>query len=96
MTEQHHDANAGKPDLNHRVQAVLEMMRPMIQEDDGDIELVEVTHEGVVKIRFKGACVGCPSSANTLHNGIERTLKQRVPEVIGVEAVEDPGNSKKT
>ena len=73
-------------DLTERVKGVLELMRPMIQEDDGDIELVEVTSEGVVRIRFMGACIDCPSSANTLHNGIERMLKQRVPEVSGVEA----------
>ena len=73
-------------DLTERVKGVLELMRPMIQEDDGDIELVEVTPEGVVRIRFMGACIDCPSSANTLHNGIERMLKQRVPEVSGVEA----------
>ena len=73
-------------DLAERVKGVLELMRPMIQEDDGDIELVEVTPEGVVRIRFMGACIDCPSSANTLHNGIERMLKQRVPEVSGVEA----------
>ena len=93
MTNHDQDSKPQQPDLSSRVQAVLEMMRPMIQEDDGDIELVEVTGEGVVKIRFKGACIDCPSSANTLHNGIERTLKQRVPEVIGVEAVEGKGNS---
>ena len=75
-------------ELVDRVRGVLELMRPMIQEDDGDIELVEVTPEGVVRIRFMGACIDCPSSANTLHNGIERMLKQRVPEISGVEATE--------
>ena len=75
-------------DLVCRVREVLELMRPMIQEDDGDIELVEVTDQGMVRIRFKGACIDCPSSANTLHNGIERMLKERVPEVSGVEATD--------
>ena len=82
--------------ISTRVRDVLEMMRPMIQEDDGDIELVEVTSEGVVRIRFMGACVNCPSSANTLHNGIERMLKQRVPEVTGVEATDPDEKSKKS
>ncbi|MEE2682238.1 MAG: NifU family protein [Planctomycetota bacterium] len=82
-------ANQGEhAELSERVKAVLELMRPMIQEDDGDIELVEVTPEGLVRIRFMGACIDCPSSANTLHNGIERMLKQRVPEVSGVEATD--------
>ena len=79
-------SNDADQDLVGRVRDVLELMRPMIQEDDGDIELVEVTPQGVVRIRFMGACIDCPSSANTLHNGIERMLKERVPEVSGIEA----------
>ncbi|MAJ46175.1 MAG: hypothetical protein CBC35_02635 [Planctomycetes bacterium TMED75] len=82
--------------LSERVRDVLEMMRPMIQEDDGDVELVDVSPEGVVRIRFMGACVNCPSSANTLHNGIERMLKQRVPEVTGVEATDPNEKTKKS
>ncbi len=74
--------------LEERVAQVLELMRPAIKEDGGDIELVEISKEGVVSIRFLGACVGCPSSAHTLHQGIERLLKERVPEVTGVEAIE--------
>jgi len=73
--------------LDDRVQGVLELIRPMIRADGGDIEYVETTDEGVVRIRFQGACVGCPSSSMTLRMGIESNLKQHVPEVRGVEAV---------
>ena len=75
--------------LKARVSQVLELMRPAIKEDGGDIELVGISDQGLVTIRFLGACVGCPSSAHTLHQGIERLLKERVPEVTGVEAIED-------
>lgn len=73
--------------LDERIQEVLELIRPMIRADGGDIEYVETTDEGVVRIRFQGACVGCPSSSMTLRMGIESNLKQHVPEVQGVEAV---------
>ena len=95
MTEE--SQSTSKPEtLRDRVQSVLELMRPMIQEDDGDIELIDVTPEGLVQIRFMGACIDCPSSANTLHNGIERMLKERVPEVTGVEATEPESKSRKS
>lgn len=71
-----------------KVAAFIERVRPMIQEDGGDVELVEVTSEGVARIRLLGACVGCPSSSITLHMGIERNLKEHVPEVTGVEQVQ--------
>jgi len=74
--------------LDERVLEVLELIRPMIRADGGDIEYVETTADGVVRIRFMGACVGCPSSSMTLKMGIENNLKQHVPEVRGVEAVE--------
>lgn len=73
--------------LDERVESVLELIRPMIKADGGDIEYVETTTDGVVRIRFQGACVGCPSSSMTLRMGIENNLKQHVPEVRGVEAV---------
>ena len=88
MTDEKTDTNQDDNGLENRVRDVLELMRPMIQEDDGDIELVEVTKEGVVRIRFLGACIGCPSSSHTLHQGIERLLKERIQEVTGVEAEE--------
>lgn len=73
--------------LFSRVEQIIELIRPAVQSDGGDLELVDVTDEGVVKVRFHGACVGCPSSDITLQVGIERQLKERVPEVRSVEAV---------
>ncbi len=61
-------------------------IRPNLQADGGDIELVDVT-EGVVKVRLKGACAGCPMSQMTLTNFVEQRLKERVPSIKKVEAV---------
>lgn len=72
--------------MNDRVVAALEKVRPSLQADGGDVELVEVV-DGVVKVRLKGACAGCPMSQMTLKNGIERYLKQEIPEVKSVESV---------
>jgi Fe-S cluster biogenesis protein NfuA len=69
------------------VDEVIEELRPGIQEDDGDVELVDVTAQGVVQVRFKGACVRCPSSGLTLHGGIERAVREAVPEIDSVVAV---------
>jgi Fe-S cluster biogenesis protein NfuA len=66
---------------------VIDRIRPAVQADGGDVELVEVTSAGLVKIRLHGACVGCPSSTMTLRMGIERNLRLHVPEVTGVEGV---------
>ncbi len=74
--------------LDERVREVLDLIRPMIRADGGDIEYVETTDDGIVRIRFLGACVGCPSSSMTLTMGIEKNLKEHVPEVRGVEAVD--------
>lgn len=74
--------------LQSRVEAVLALIRPAVQEDGGDFELLEISEEGVVKIRFLGACVGCPSSEMTLRDGIARNLRSRVPEVTEVVASE--------
>ena len=74
--------------MRAEVRRILDLMRPAIQADGGDLELVEVTGDGVVRVRFHGACVGCPSSSQTLQAGIERNLKQYVPGVTGVEAVD--------
>lgn len=71
-----------------RVRRVLQLIRPAVQSDGGDIEFVRMTTDGKVQIRLHGACIGCPSSAVTLKVGIERNLKDHVPEVSGVEAVE--------
>lgn len=75
--------------LHERVAFVIDRIRPAVQEDGGDIELVEVTAAGVVRIKMHGACVGCPSSDMTLRIGIERNLKDRIPEVTAVEAVDE-------
>lgn len=74
-------------DTYRRVADIIDRIRPAIQADGGDIELVEVTDEGVVRVRLHGACVGCPSSSITLQMGIERNLKEKVPQVVAVEQV---------
>ncbi|MCP4251128.1 MAG: NifU family protein [bacterium] len=70
--------------MEQRVRAALDAIRPAIQGDGGDVEFIGVDADGVVQVRFQGACVGCPAASITLTQGIERTLKQRVPEVTGV------------
>lgn len=69
--------------MKEKVQAVLNKIRPMLQADGGDVELVDV-EEGVVRVRLQGACAGCPMSQMTLKNGIERLLKNDIPEVQSV------------
>jgi Fe-S cluster biogenesis protein NfuA len=73
--------------LRQRVQDALELIRPALQADGGDVELVDVGEDGMVQVRLQGACGGCPMASMTLQMGIERTLKQEVPEVTGVESV---------
>ncbi len=70
--------------MRDKVQSVINLIRPAVQADGGDIELVDVNGEGVVQIRFHGACHGCPSSTMTLQHGIERNLREKVPEVTQV------------
>jgi Fe-S cluster biogenesis protein NfuA len=72
------------PSLRDKVQNVINLIRPAVQADGGDIELVDVNPQGVVQIRFHGACHGCPSSTMTLQMGIERNLREKVPEVTQV------------
>ena len=79
---------ASAPSLQDRVTRVLNLIRPAVQSDGGDLELVDVTPEGIVKIRLHGACVGCPSSSMTLKVGIERNLKAHVPEIREVQSVD--------
>ncbi|MDI6894635.1 MAG: NifU family protein [Bacillota bacterium] len=69
-----------------RVEAVLNRVRPMLQADGGDVELVGIAG-GVVKVRLKGTCGGCPFAAMTIKNGIEAALKAEIPEVKAVQAV---------
>lgn len=73
--------------IENKVKETLKEIRPKIQADGGDIELVAIEN-GVVKVRLKGACVGCPMSALTLKQGVERTIKNKVPEVKSVETVQ--------
>jgi Fe-S cluster biogenesis protein NfuA len=73
--------------MYEKVLEALEAVRPMLLADGGDVELVEVTEQGVVRVRLQGACHGCPMSTMTLKNGIERIVKEQVPGVTAVEAV---------
>lgn len=72
--------------VGERVKRALEELRPQLQADGGDIELLEVV-DGVVKVRMKGACVGCPMSTMTLKRGVEQHLKSKIPEIIEVVSV---------
>ncbi|MFA5008007.1 MAG: NifU family protein [Candidatus Omnitrophota bacterium] len=73
--------------LKEKVEKALKGIRPALQADGGDVELVEVTEDGVVKLRLKGACGCCPMSTYTLKLGIEQRLKEEIPEVKTVEQV---------
>ncbi len=81
--------SSGNPlSLFDRVDQIVNRIRPAVQSDGGDVELVEVTEDGVARIRLHGACVGCPSSSMTLHMGIEKNIRAHVPEVSAVEQVD--------
>jgi len=73
--------------LNERVEAALETIRPHLRVDGGDVELVEVTDDMHVKIRWLGMCQSCSMSEMTLRAGIQETVRNKVPEIVGVEAV---------
>jgi len=73
--------------LRERVEEVFKEIRLALSADGGDAEIVEVTDDGVVKIKLKGACSGCPMAFLTISMGIERILKERIPEVKSVEAM---------
>jgi len=73
--------------VEKRVQAALAEIKPQIQADGGDIDLVAIENN-IVKVRLRGACVGCPMSALTLKAGVERIIKAQVPEIKSVEAVQ--------
>ena len=73
--------------MDEKVEAVLERIRPMLQSDGGDVELVSV-EEGIVSLRLTGACGSCPSSTYTLKIGIEQAIRQELPEIKGVEQVD--------
>lgn len=73
--------------LKERIEDALDKVRPSLQADGGDVELIDVDDDGVVKVKLTGACGGCPMSQMTLKMGIEKVLKQNVPEVNRVESV---------
>jgi Fe-S cluster biogenesis protein NfuA len=74
-------------DIQKKVETALGSIRPYLQADGGDLELVDVDDENVVFVRLVGACRGCPGATMTLRMGVERILKERVPEVKRVQAV---------
>ena len=73
--------------MKSQVQEVLNQVRPALQADGGDVELVNVTDDGIVSVRLTGACGSCPMSTMTLKMGIERALKEKVPGIKSVEQV---------
>jgi len=84
MAEQ---AETAQTAMKEKVEAALVQVRPMLQRDGGDVELVEITDDGIAKVRLQGACQGCPMAQVTLQMGIERVLKEMVPDIKSVQAV---------
>ncbi len=70
-----------------KLESVLDKVRPAIQADGGDVELINIREDNVVEVRLKGACVGCPMATLTLKAGIERIVKEEIPEVVEVISV---------
>jgi Fe-S cluster biogenesis protein NfuA len=77
----------GEIKMKEQVQKAIDTIRPSLQADGGDVELVDVSADGVVKVRLTGACKGCPMSQMTLKMGIEKIIKKEVPEVKEVLSV---------
>ncbi len=77
----------GDDEMKENIQKAINQIRPNLQADGGDVELVDVTEDGIVKVKLLGACRGCPMSQMTLKMGIEKYLKKEVPEVKEVVAV---------
>jgi Fe-S cluster biogenesis protein NfuA len=80
--------NLHKNDLLQKITAAIETVRPYLKADGGDVELIDVTDELVVKVRLTGACDGCPFSLMTLRAGIEQAVRRNVPEIKELQAVE--------
>ena len=74
-------------ELKERVEQALDKARTFLRADGGDVELVEVTDENIVRVRLTGACGGCPMATMTLKNGIERIVRQDIPEIKEVQSV---------
>lgn len=72
--------------MKEKIQEIIDKIKPMLQADGGDIEFVDY-EDGVVKVRLQGACAGCPLSQITIKSGIEKMIKQEIPEVKSVEAI---------
>ena len=73
--------------MRDKVEAALNQIRPNLMADGGNVELVDVTDDGIVKVRLTGSCAGCPMSTMTLKMAIEKRLKEQIPEVKSVEQV---------
>ncbi len=82
--------NLNKEELSVKINMCLEQLRPFLKDDGGDMELVEITDEGVAKVRLLGACRDCSMSLMTLKAGLEDAVKKVAPEIISVEAVNLP------
>ncbi|MBZ0177674.1 MAG: NifU family protein [Melioribacteraceae bacterium] len=74
-------------DMKQKVESALETIRPYLKADGGDVELINISEDGVVEVRLTGACVGCPMSQMTLRAGVERAVIREVPGIRRVEAV---------
>ena len=72
--------------MKEKIQEAIDKIKPMLQADGGDVEFVDY-EDGIVKVRLQGACAGCPMSQMTVKNGIERVLKQEIPEIKSVESI---------
>lgn len=79
-----------KEELSVKISAAIEQLRPFLHADGGDMELVEITDEAIVKVRLLGACSDCTMSVMTLKAGLEEAIKKVAPEVVSVEAVNSP------
>lgn len=73
--------------MKEKIEAALNKIRPALEADGGGVELVEVTDDGIVKVKLTGACGGCPMSQMTLKQGVERVIRQEVPEIKEVQSV---------
>ena len=73
--------------MREKVISALNKVRPFLQADGGDVELIDVTPDGVVKVRLTGACAGCPMSQMTLKHGVEKAIREEVPEIKEVVCV---------
>ena len=80
--------NVHKKDLMQKIASAIETVRPYLKADGGDVELIDVTDDLVVKVRLTGACDGCPFSMMTLRAGIEQAVRRNVPEIKALQAVE--------